>query len=122
MRVYGLIGYPLTHSFSKKYFTEKFEKLGLADCKYENFSIAGIADVKKIISSQPSLKGLNVTIPYKESILSLLDEKSEVVKKISACNCIKIVGGKLKGFNTDTVGFEKTLSTKFFKKFFPRRH
>ncbi|MCW3119778.1 MAG: shikimate dehydrogenase [Chitinophagaceae bacterium] len=112
MRVYGLIGYPLTHSFSKKYFTEKFEKLGLADCSYENFSIASITDVKKILTNNPFLKGLNVTIPYKESVLALLDEKSDVVKKISACNCIKIVGDKLKGFNTDTIGFEKTLITK----------
>ena len=112
MRVFGLIGYPLTHSFSKKYFTEKFEKLGLTDCLYENFSIAGIGEVKKILFNYPSLKGLNVTIPHKESILSLLDEKSEVVKKISACNCIKIIGDKLKGFNTDTIGFEKTLLAK----------
>lgn len=112
MRAFGLIGYPLTHSFSKKYFTEKFEKLGLSDCSYENFSIAEIDEVKKILHENPSLEGLNVTIPYKESVLKLLDEKSEVVKKIAACNCIKIVDQKLIGFNTDTIGFEKTLITK----------
>jgi len=112
MPVYGLIGYPLTHSFSKKYFTEKFEKLGLTDCRYENYSIATISELKKILASNPSLKGLNVTIPYKEAVLPLLNEKSEVVKKISACNCIRIVDDKLQGFNTDTIGFEKTLLTK----------
>ena len=109
MRLYGLIGYPLTHSFSKKYFTEKFEKLGLPDCRYENYSIASISELKKVLGNNPSLRGLNVTIPYKESVVALLDEKSDVVKKIAACNCIKIDGDKLKGFNTDTIGFERTL-------------
>jgi len=112
MNVFGLIGYPLTHSFSKKYFTEKFEEQGLTDYKYENFSVASIDEVKKILAKNPDIKGLNVTIPHKESVIALLDEKSDVVKKIGACNCIKIIEKKLKGFNTDTLGFEKTLLTK----------
>ena len=112
MRLFGLIGYPLTHSFSKKYFTEKFEKMGITDCRYENFPISNIQDVKSIISSNPSLEGLNVTIPYKESVIGYLDEMTDVVKRIRACNCIRIINGKLKGFNTDTIGFEKTLLTK----------
>ena len=112
MKVFGLIGYPLTHSFSKQYFTKKFEELGITDCKYENFSMASVDEVKKILTKNPDIKGLNVTIPHKESIISLLDEKSDTVKKIGACNCIKITGKKLKGFNTDTLGFEKTLLTK----------
>lgn len=112
MRLFGLIGYPLTHSFSKKYFTEKFEKLGIADCRYENFPISNIQDIKSILSSNPALEGLNVTIPYKESVTGYLDEMTDVVKRIQACNCIRIINGKLKGFNTDTIGFEKTLLTK----------
>jgi len=112
MKVYGLIGYPLTHSFSKKYFTEKFEKEGLVDYKYENFSIASVKELKQILTDNPSIAGLNVTIPHKESVIPLLTEKSDTVKKIGACNCIKIAGNKLSGFNTDVLGFEKTLLTK----------
>ena len=112
MKVYGLIGYPLTHSFSKKYFTEKFEHLRLTEYKYENFSIASVKEVKQILADNPAILGLNVTIPHKESVISLLTEKSEVVKKIGACNCIKITGNKRAGYNTDVVGFEQTLLSK----------
>src|SRR5215510_1518258 len=109
MRLYGLIGYPLTHSFSKKYFTEKFEREGLTDCRYELFSIANIDDLKKIIAQNPDLCGLNVTIPHKERVLPYINEKDAIVKKIGACNCIKIEKGKLKGYNTDVIGFEQSL-------------
>ncbi len=108
MRLFGLIGYPLSHSFSKKYFTEKFEKEGWRDCVYENFPIASIDELKKILA-QPGLEGLNVTIPYKEKVISFLHQPSPVVKKIKACNCIKIQNGKLYGYNTDIAGFEKSL-------------
>ena len=109
MRLFGLIGYPLTHSFSKKYFTEKFEKEGLNDCRYELFSIASINDLKKVLDQHPGLEGLNVTIPYKEQVLPFLDEQDTVVKKIKACNCIVLKKGKLKGYNTDAEGFERSL-------------
>jgi shikimate dehydrogenase len=109
MRLFGLIGYPLSHSFSKKYFTERFEKEGLTDCRYELFSIAGINELKNVLESNPELCGLNVTIPYKEQVLSFLDEEDDVVKKIKACNCIDIKKGKLKGYNTDVEGFERSL-------------
>jgi shikimate dehydrogenase len=109
MRLFGLIGYPLTHSFSKKYFTEKFEKEGLNDCRYELFSIASINDLKKVLDQHSGLEGLNVTIPYKEQVLPFLDEQDTVVKKIRACNCIVLKMGKLKGYNTDTEGFERSL-------------
>ena len=92
MKVYGLIGYPLTHSFSKKYFTEKFEKQGLTGCRYENFSIASIDELPGILAANPDIAGLNVTIPYKETVVNLLGEKKDVVKKIGACNCIRIEG------------------------------
>ena len=109
MRLFGLIGYPLTHSFSKKYFTEKFEKEGLNDCRYELFPIASINELKNVLDQNPDLNGLNVTIPYKEQVLSFLDEKDEVVKKIRASNCITVKKNKLKGYNTDAEGFEKSL-------------
>lgn len=109
MRLYGLIGYPLAHSFSKKYFTEKFGKEGLYNCQYENFPIVSIDKLKMVLEQNPELKGLNVTIPYKEQVIPFLYEANDVVKKIGACNCIRIVDKKLYGFNTDVPGFEHSL-------------
>lgn len=110
MRLFGLIGYPLAHSFSKKYFTEKFESERLTDCAYENFPIISIDKFRSILQNYPQLKGLNVTIPYKEQVISFLDEASETVKAINACNCIKIFNGKLTGHNTDAIAFERSLA------------
>ncbi len=112
MRLFGLIGYPLTHSFSKNYFTEKFKKEGIVDCRYENFELIIIDDLPKIISENSDLCGLNVTIPYKESILQFLNESNELVRQVNACNCIKITDGKLVGYNADVIGFEKSLLKK----------
>jgi shikimate dehydrogenase len=109
MRKFGLIGYPLSHSFSKKYFTEKFEKEGLKDCVYDIYPIESIAQLPALLNADPSLEGLNVTIPYKEQVIPYLTHKSEVVQKTGACNCIKIAGGKLTGHNTDVAGFEHSL-------------
>jgi shikimate dehydrogenase len=112
MRQFGLIGYPLAQSFSQKFFTEKFEKENLTDCRYDTFSISSIDDLANILKNNPELCGLNVTIPYKEQVLSFLDEKSALVKKIKACNCIKIKNGKLTGHNTDAPAFEQSLKEK----------
>lgn len=109
MRLFGLIGYPLSHSFSKRYFTEKFEKEKLTDCRYELFPISSIDELKNVLYRHPDLCGLNVTIPHKEQVISFLDEVDDVVENILACNCISIKNGKLKGFNTDVVGFERSL-------------
>ena len=109
MRLFGLIGYPLTHSFSKNYFTEKFKKEGIEDCKYENFQLGSIHEISTLINENPLLKGLNVTIPYKESVLQFLTERNRLVIETGACNCIKIANGKLEGYNTDVIGFEKSL-------------
>src|SRR5262245_40571604 len=105
MLLYGLIGHPLTHSFSKNYFTEKFKKEGLGNCRYENFPLTDINDLPKIINENPDLHGINVTIPYKESVLQFLHEVNDLVKQTRACNCIKITNKKLAGFNTDVIGF-----------------
>src|ERR1043166_8083908 len=112
MRLFGLIGYPLTHSFSKDYFAQKFKKEAIKDCQYENFQLVNINELLKIIKDNPQLEGLNVTIPHKEAVISFLDQKNELVRETGACNCIKIVQGKLIGFNTDVIGFEKSLLTR----------
>ncbi|KYP16068.1 shikimate dehydrogenase [Flavihumibacter sp. CACIAM 22H1] len=108
MRLFGLIGYPLSHSFSKKYFTEKFEKEGV-EALYENYPISSIEQFSGLLAQQPALEGINVTIPYKEAVIPFLHKQSEVVKKTGACNCIRIRNGVLEGFNTDVVGFEQSL-------------
>ena len=112
MRLFGLIGYPLTHSFSKKYFTEKFEKEGLSDCRYDLFSIPAVEELRTVLSENNELQGLNVTIPYKEKVLPYLNETDKIVKAIGACNCILLKDRKLKGYNTDAEGFERSLKTK----------
>ncbi len=112
MKQFGLIGYPLAHSFSQKFFTKKFEDENLNDCRYDAFSIPSIDELPNILTANPDLIGLNVTIPYKEQILSFLDEKTALVKKVKACNCIKIINGKLKGHNTDAPAFEQSLKEK----------
>lgn len=108
MRLFGLIGYPLTHSFSKVYFTDKFEKESLIDCRYESFPISTIGELKNILHDHPELEGLNVTIPYKQQVIGFLHQQSPVVNLIGACNCIKITGGKLFGYNTDVAGFKQS--------------
>ncbi len=91
---------------------KNFKREATKDCRYENFQLATITELPKTIEDHPDLEGLNVTIPYKESVLSFLDEKNELVVETGACNCIKIVNGKLVGFNTDVMGFEKSLLPK----------
>jgi shikimate dehydrogenase len=109
MNRFGLIGYPLSHSFSKKYFTERFQREGISDTSYENFPIASVGELPLLIKKYPDLKGLNVTIPYKEAVIPLLSAKHPVVEAIGACNCIKLTDGTLTGFNTDVTGFERSL-------------
>jgi shikimate dehydrogenase len=108
MRLFGLIGFPLAHSFSKKYFTEKFLREGLRDCRYELFPIEHISELGKLIDDHPELSGFNVTIPYKESVISLLDHNA-LLEDLPACNCVRIIEGRLWGYNTDHIGFEKSL-------------
>jgi shikimate dehydrogenase len=111
MRRFGLIGKTLSHSFSKNYFTRKFAREHIDNCRYDLFELQTIEDLPAILLSYPDLEGLNVTIPYKQEVIPFLDEATEVVKEIGACNCIKISGGKLKGFNTDVIGFKRSLES-----------
>ena len=108
MKRYGLIGYPLSHSFSQRYFTEKFDREGIRDCSYSNFPLSSIDELSGVLADT-ELCGLNVTIPYKQQVMSFLDALSPVVAAIGACNCIKIAGGVRTGYNTDVVGFRQSL-------------
>lgn len=109
MRKFGLIGYPLSHSFSKKYFSEKFEKEGINDAQYELYPIPSIEELPSLLKDNPDLVGLNVTIPYKQQVIPFLDEIDEKAKAIGAVNTIRIENGKLKGYNTDYHGFKDSL-------------
>ena len=112
MQKYGLIGYPLRHSFSIGYFNEKFKSEGI-DAEYVNFEIPDIKDFKTIIKNTPNLCGMNVTIPYKEQVIPFLDELSENAAAIGAVNVIKIIRqkGKIKlvGYNSDIIGFSQSI-------------
>lgn len=116
MRQFGLIGYPLGHSFSKGYFTEKFEREGI-DAVYNNYPMQSVQEVPAMLLSNPILEGFNITIPHKESIIPYLHSANQVVKTIGACNCVRIRDGKLEGFNTDVIGFELSL-----KKYLSKEH
>jgi len=109
MRLYGLIGYPLGHSFSKKYFTEKFAREGIADARFDLFPLPDIAGFPALLAAHPDLRGLSVTIPHKASVMPYLDELDETARVVGAVNCIRIDNGRLKGFNTDVAGFEQSL-------------
>ena len=113
MRKFGLIGFPLSHSFSKKFFTEKFERQHINDCQYELYPIETVQLLPEILANEPSLRGLNVTIPYKLDVLPFLDDLDEAARHIGAVNCISIVAKEgasiLKGYNTDAYGFEESL-------------
>jgi shikimate dehydrogenase len=111
MRKFGLIGYPLGHSFSGKYFRDKFERESISGCHYSNFELPNISLLPDILSD-PELEGLNVTIPYKEQVIPFLDSRHPVVEETGACNCIRIEKGLLKGYNTDVLGFEDSLNEK----------
>ena len=109
MRQFGLIGYPLSHSFSQKFFTEKFLKENIVNAQYDNFPIASIESFDALWKEHPSLEGLNVTIPYKKEVIAFLQHSSPVVQAIKACNCIRKFNNELYGYNTDVIGFEKSL-------------
>ncbi len=112
MRKFGLIGYPLGHSFSKKYFTEKFRREGISDCLYENYPLTDINQLQEL-SSDKELTGLNVTIPYKTAVLPFLDRIDSEAEAVGAVNVIKInkyPGSiELSGFNSDIYGIADTL-------------
>ena len=108
--IFGLLGRNISYSFSRGYFTDKFQKLHLNNHSYVNFDMQHCDEFPNIISSEKNLKGLNVTIPYKQEIIPFLDELDEIAKQIGAVNTIKITKkNTLKGYNSDAVGFEKSI-------------
>lgn len=111
-KIYGLIGYPLDHSFSKGYFTDKFKKESIVGCRYENFPMENISDLRKFIEGEKNLVGLNVTIPHKIGVMDFLDESDDNSRLIGSVNTIKIIRDnklKLIGNNTDVLGFMMAL-------------
>jgi shikimate dehydrogenase len=111
MKRYGLIGYPLTHSFSKSFFEKKFDQENLSDARFDLFPMNDINEFSGLIQSTEGLKGFAVTIPHKKNILPLLNELDETAREIGAVNCVRVRNGHTKGFNTDVMGFEQTLKT-----------
>lgn len=106
---FGLIGKPLSHSFSQRFFNEKFEREGLADHRYDLFELPDISDLTDLVSSVPDLRGLNVTIPYKRSVMPLLSEVDRLASAVGAVNTIRIREGRMTGHNTDVEGFREVL-------------
>jgi shikimate dehydrogenase len=113
MKVYGLIGFPLVHSFSRAFFTEKFKREGI-DAEYRNFEIPTIDDFPAVVRDTPDLCGLNVTIPYKQKVIPLLDELSDEARDIGAVNVIRVTRrdgrAHLKGCNADVIGFMRSIA------------
>ncbi|MDQ3046603.1 MAG: shikimate dehydrogenase [Bacteroidota bacterium] len=114
MNKYGLIGKPLSHSFSEKYFSDKFIREGISDCQYNLYPLESIDLLPELLLKHPNLKGLNVTTPYKVAVLPYLDEIDPIAEIIGAVNCISITypsGDKpfLKGYNTDAFGFRQSI-------------
>jgi len=110
--IYGLVGYPLSHSFSKGYFSEKFNQLNLTNCEYRNFELPNLNQLNTVLSIE-NLKGFNVTIPYKTAIITHLNDINEDAKIVGAINTVKIVSinnkQQLIGFNTDVYGFAQSI-------------
>lgn len=121
MKQFGLIGYPLSHSFSKKYFSEKFEKASIADAHYELYELKSLEDFKNWMNSIPHLKGLNVTIPYKQEVIPFLDRLNDKAKAIGAVNVIKKESdGTYTGYNSDYYGFKNSLED-FLENTLPKK-
>lgn len=113
MKQYGLIGYPLSHSFSKKYFTHKFEQEHITDACYELYPLEQVEDIQHLLAAHADMCGLNVTVPHKINVLKYLHQVAPDAKTVGAVNCIRISAKgpnlKLEGFNTDIYGFEMSL-------------
>jgi shikimate dehydrogenase len=112
MKQFGLLGYPLSHSFSKGYFTEKFRKEGI-DAVYENFALPSITEFPELIAYSPFLAGINVTIPYKEAVIPYLDALDPVADAVGAVNVVRIIRSeedlRLIGYNSDVIGFRESI-------------
>lgn len=106
---FGLIGFPVSHSFSKSFFDEKFFREGLRDYHYDLYELKKIEDLKQLLEDNPEMSGLNITLPFKEVVIPILNDVDQEAKEIGAVNVIKITKGKLSGYNTDGIAFKETL-------------
>lgn len=112
MRQFGLIGRTLSHSFSQTYFTQKFYSLGLAEHQYDLFELAAVSELPALLAAHPDLVGLNVTVPYKETVVAYLDELATSASRVGAVNVIeRTADGRLRGHNTDCAGFRESLQS-----------
>ncbi len=111
MRRYGVIGRPLAHSASARYFAEKFAREGIADARYDAFELGSIDELPKLLEELPELCGFNVTIPYKRAIIPLLDRLSPEAARIGAVNCVRRDGSRLTGYNTDAAGLRASFDS-----------
>ncbi|MEP7169941.1 MAG: hypothetical protein ABI855_11275 [Bacteroidota bacterium] len=113
MKTYGLIGYPLHHTFSEKYFSDKFKREKIEDCEYKIFPLQNIGELPKLIKNFPDLAGLNVTLPYKQAVLPFINDLDPLAKNVGAVNAIKITRSSykyfLKGYNTDAYAFQESI-------------
>ena len=109
MKKYGLIGHPLNHSFSQRYFKKKFLDEGLNNCIYTNYDLNDLNELTDLLINNNELEGLNITIPYKEKVIPFLDGIDDTAKKIGSVNVIKFLKGKLIGYNSDYIAFRETL-------------
>lgn len=109
IRKYGLIGFPLEHSFSKKHFDAKFVRRRITDAQYDLYPLKDIEDLPALLAANEDILGLNVTVPHKQEVMKFCDTVDAVAKAVGAVNCLKISEGKIAGYNTDVVGFEKSL-------------
>lgn len=110
MRQFGLIGKTLKHSFSKKYFVDKFSKENISDCSYDLFELDTIAQLKDLLKGTPELKGFNVTIPYKQEVMTYLTVLDYSAERVGAVNVVKLEGEQLIGYNSDYYGFKESLN------------
>lgn len=117
MKKFGLVGFPLTHSFSRKHFTEKFEKEGITDCVYSNYEMETANALPLLVRDNPDIVGLNVTIPHKQNVLMYLSELDDSAQKVGAVNVIKVSRGEMIGYNSDYYGFKQSLANFLPEKF-----
>jgi shikimate dehydrogenase len=112
MKTYGLIGYPLGHSFSRGYFTDYFSREGI-DAEYKNFELPSIEALAEVLQTEHTLQGFNVTIPYKQQVFTYLNELDDAARAIGAVNVVKVIRHdsnlQLKGYNTDHIGFSDSI-------------
>ena len=120
MNLYGLIGFPLGHSFSERFFADKFRTEGLDDNEYRNFPIENIEKLPDVLAANTDLRGFNVTIPYKQQVMRYLSDIDDEAREIGAVNCVRITEHGLKGYNTDAYGFRRSLE-RLLDGFVPER-